>query len=430
MGETETWRSEVAKLNQFSTDNYSKSSLDFVFSNLSIKNGKPVVDFMYYGSLKENDTLGSDITKYFEKYGFKLQSTFYEQKMQQADAKPFEDYRFSACYISKKGYVKIERRIKYGSKHDLYFDVSAYKEFVEETNFIEEFIDEFLVRKQLPKQEDNKEVFTLVATQNGYQFTPLGKIGRKFVADNYTLEVQEGFTKLVENIQAENPFGRLSILTGTPGTGKTFFIKGLIEEFDKVKFVMVDPQIMVNISGPQLINAFLNEANSDYPIVLCIEDADNCLVERMQDNMSYISSLLNLTDGIYGESLNIHVVASTNQKKVEVDPALARPGRLHNMIEFKKLSEEDAKRIYMRETDKEIEFEKKDANISNKKSKTSSKTGFGFSSMPEQIQDTDSKLEFTIAEIYNKIYKNGKKKKVSKVLNEEAKLCNLSELIF
>lgn len=416
------WREEIAKLNENSSDNYSKSSLDFVYSNRSIRTGVPVIDFMYYGVLKDNSTKGSDITEYLKKLGFELQSSFYEQKKSKYETKNFADQRFSACYISKKGYIKIERRVEYDSQHSVYFDITAEKDFILETNLIENFIDEFLVRKDKPEKQDNKQAYALKAGPNGYDVVPLGKIGRKFIPENYCEEVREGFTKLLDNIQAENPFGRLSILTGVPGTGKTFFIKALIEEFSKVKFIMVDPHIMTNISGPALIDTFLQLAGENMPVVLCIEDADSCLVERMQDNMSYISSLLNLTDGIYGESLNIHVIASTNQNKIEIDPALARPGRLHNLIEFKKLSREQAESIYKRETGKDINFENNDANISNKKV-TKSKSSFGFS-------QAETETGFTVAEVYNKLYKAGKSKKKIEVLESETKEYTLEELLF
>lgn len=425
------WRKQIAELNTQATDNYSRSSLDFVYSNISIQNGKPVIDFQYYGKIKNSRSVtGQMITDFWKSYGFELQSSFYEQKVLEASKKECEDYRFSACYVSEKGYVKVERRVSYREEDGLYFDITAEKDFFFEEDFAEKFIDKFAVRRETPKEEFQKEVYTLMATAAGYKIGQLGRIGRKFIPDNYPPDIRESFNKLVENIRAENPFGRLSILTGAPGTGKTFFIKGLIEEFKKVKFIMVDPGIMTNISGPNLISTFLEEANPDYPIVLCIEDADSCLVGRMQDNMSYISSLLNLTDGIYGESLNIHVIASTNQKKVEIDPALARPGRMHQMIEFRKLNKEEAENIYKRETGQETSFEAKDSEVTLKKDKTGFKTGFKSGAQALAASPITEDAQFTIAEVYNKIYSGGQKKEISKTLKEEVEGWKVKDLIF
>jgi hypothetical protein len=59
---------------------------------------------------------------------------------------------------------------------------------------------------------------------------------------------------------------------------------------------------------------------------------------REKNNNSAISILLNLTDGILGESLGIQIICTFNTHTQNIDPALLRKGRLMAMYEFKELS--------------------------------------------------------------------------------------------
>ena len=55
-----------------------------------------------------------------------------------------------------------------------------------------------------------------------------------------------------------------------------------------------------------------------------------------------------LADGILGHVLDLRVVVTTNAKKIEIDPALLRPGRLASRIEVARFSEEFAASVYER----------------------------------------------------------------------------------
>lgn len=48
--------------------------------------------------------------------------------------------------------------------------------------------------------------------------------------------------------------------------------------------------------------------------------------------------LLNLTDGLLGESLGVQIVATFNTDVKNIDKALLRKGRLSNIYEFKPLA--------------------------------------------------------------------------------------------
>lgn len=146
------------------------------------------------------------------------------------------------------------------------------------------------------------------------------------------------------DLRSSIPEGRLTILSGPPGTGKSFLIKSIITEVD-ARYIFVPPHLVSHLGDPNIISVF-----SDYPgtTVLICEDADSILAERGADNMPSISSLLNLGDGIFGDLLDIRVIATTNAKRHEMDKALSRAGRLTRHINFHGLEQVDVVKIFER----------------------------------------------------------------------------------
>lgn len=79
-----------------------------------------------------------------------------------------------------------------------------------------------------------------------------------------------------------------------------------------------------------------------------MEDADKCLVTRAGDNINSIQSLLNLGDGILGSLLDLRIIATTNAKKLEMEPAILRAGRLCKRLEVGNLSTKEGSSIFKR----------------------------------------------------------------------------------
>lgn len=71
--------------------------------------------------------------------------------------------------------------------------------------------------------------------------------------------------------------------------------------------------------------------------VLVIEDAEELITSRQEVRNSNLSILLNLTDGLLGESLGIQIIATFNTDVKNIDKALLRKGRLSTIYEFKPL---------------------------------------------------------------------------------------------
>ena len=73
--------------------------------------------------------------------------------------------------------------------------------------------------------------------------------------------------------------------------------------------------------------------------VLIVEDAERVIADREGNGSSMgVSNILNLTDGILGDCLNIQIIATFNMKREKIDQALLRKGRLIAEHKFDKLS--------------------------------------------------------------------------------------------
>jgi len=196
-------------------------------------------------------------------------------------------------------------------------------------------------------------IYALSSGSEGFYLSSLGQVDSPLIRENYSDDVLVGYDFVIDDIQAEDPHGRLVIINGPPGTGKTYLIKGLASELCDSTIIIIPPRLIAEIDGPSLIPTFISHRRrKDSSIVLIIEDADSCLAPRASDNISSISSLLNCADGILGSMLDIKIIATTNQARMEFDGALMRPGRLSRHIEVDELSIGKSNEVYCRLTGK------------------------------------------------------------------------------
>lgn len=141
---------------------------------------------------------------------------------------------------------------------------------------------------------------------------------------------------ILKRLNKNNDKG-LVLLYGLPGTGKTHYLRYLASRLRK-KMVFVTPDLASQISQPAFMTLLLRNPNS----ILIIEDAENIIVDRTKTGSSEVSTLLNLSDGLLSDCLNIQIICTFNTKISTVDNALLRKGRLIAKYEFKELAKEKA----------------------------------------------------------------------------------------
>jgi ATP-dependent 26S proteasome regulatory subunit len=92
------------------------------------------------------------------------------------------------------------------------------------------------------------------------------------------------------------------------------------------------------ITNPDLISILIDNPNS----IFVIEDAENIVIDREKDGQSPVTALLNISDGLLSDCLNIQIICSFNTDLSKIDNALLRKGRLIANYEFKELNAEKA----------------------------------------------------------------------------------------
>ena len=135
--------------------------------------------------------------------------------------------------------------------------------------------------------------------------------------------------------------GGIAIFHGTPGCGKTTYIRHLISSNTNVKFQFLDSSIFAYIMDPAFIRFLLDNKNCTF----ILEDCEDILASRTSNRNSLISGLLNISDGIIGDSLNIKFICTFNSDLSSIDPALLRKGRLKIKYEFDKLNKGKAQKL-------------------------------------------------------------------------------------
>ena len=86
--------------------------------------------------------------------------------------------------------------------------------------------------------------------------------------------------------------------------------------------------------NPEFMDLLLDNPNA----VLVIEDAENIIKDRRYSSESSVSNLLNISDGLLSDCLNVQIICTFNSEISLVDSALLRKGRLIARYEFGKLS--------------------------------------------------------------------------------------------
>jgi ATPase family associated with various cellular activities (AAA) len=191
-------------------------------------------------------------------------------------------------------------------------------------------------------------VFTIIKTNSGFDITNMGDGSSPLITDNYLPEVLEEVDFVIKAFSKTPPAGRIAILNGTPGTGKTHLIRSILMQLDCV-FLIIPSNMISSLDKPEFVPLLMKIKNEhEKPIIMIIEDGDICLVPREGDNISTITALLNLSDGIMGAIIDIKMIISTNADIKDMDQAIMRPGRLCRNIHVGPLPYEQANRVYRR----------------------------------------------------------------------------------
>jgi hypothetical protein len=240
---------------------------------------------------------------------------------------------------SRQIYIKDSRKweytiINYVLKDSILIKVERYGDLV--ILFSEksaEMAEKLLHKLKKFKKPHSSDLSTLIQDGNGLKLIDIkNKKPLMSLSGNYNEDLSILHNNIIRVLKKKNNSG-LFLFHGTPGTGKSTYIRYLMHYMNK-RVIFLPPKIAANLDSPNLVKILVEEPNS----ILVIEDAENLLTSREKGNESSISMLLNLTDGLLGESLGIQVICTFNSSLKHIDKALLRKGRLKALYEFKPLS--------------------------------------------------------------------------------------------
>jgi len=188
------------------------------------------------------------------------------------------------------------------------------------------------LRPRLQKKKESK-INMLTEGHFGCDLTPL--VVKKPDID-LAINYNDGFTdvhKLVlKSLKKKNQSG-IILFHGNPGTGKSTYIRYLINLLNK-KIIFLPPLLAASLESPGMTRLLTENKNS----IFIIEDAEQLIKSREVTADSKISMLLNLTDGILGESLSTTFICTFNTELKNIDEALLRKGRLIASYKFEELA--------------------------------------------------------------------------------------------
>jgi len=195
---------------------------------------------------------------------------------------------------------------------------------------IEQTLEKFLLKKEMLSYSILQNDGTQELNETFYQ----DSIDEEF--NPVALPFIEEPDNYIENFL--NSTAPLLILQGEAGTGKTTFVKHILQTMQKQKSSTQEFKITYSFDESifYLSDFYKRIIYDDYD-VLVMEDVNQVLLRNQDDgSLNPINKLLSVTDGLISKYKKI-IITTNIESKHHIEPALLRPGRCYDIIPFRKL---------------------------------------------------------------------------------------------
>jgi len=194
------------------------------------------------------------------------------------------------------------------------------------------------------------ELHDLFCADNHIVFSNNKEVFVKDLKPNDIIESIDGPTKVL-SIEKTSKYENMYDLELDSESNKRYYTNGILSHnttylrylASKLRkdIIFISSDMVSSITDPAFIPFLMNNNNS----ILIIEDAEPALEKREKGRSSAVTNILNLTDGLLSDCLNISVIATFNTSADNIDDALLRKGRLLMHYKFERLSIEKSKKL-------------------------------------------------------------------------------------
>jgi hypothetical protein len=160
------------------------------------------------------------------------------------------------------------------------------------------------------------------------------------VRRNYPKAVRGHLERLVSFVPRGDG-GRVALLHGEPGTGKTSVIRTLLWEWRAWADAHLVLECAAFVRDPAYMAEVVAAGGEDRWKVIVLEDAA-ALIDSENPFGGDLSQLLNASDGLVALGTKAVFVLTSNEPIASVHPALVRPGRCVANIEFQRFPKREA----------------------------------------------------------------------------------------